>query len=499
MTDTADHYARLGDLYAEFGRTGDSYCPGNRDFTGWYRTRLRSDSWDGKGRVWALGPEYNHLRDGLDRTLYATVNYAPNRWFADAWRPFEWDGDDRRTWRNDRNPTPGYGDLAAFAPFADIDLAEDAKHGRPDGDLDRDTVERALQEYAAAFRDLAGGWDHIFALDSVGGAYLFVAPTATAPIADAFDRPTRTLLFEDLADRLNEWLADVRTGVNERVPDAEGLFEADCVNNKNRLYKAPLSVHSSLDGVVTPLDPRDPTYHYTPLAAVDADVTAQATAWAESFTADYRDAVESVVTTLWPDYAAEADGWRGALRARAADLEAEERKQRDAREASLSPDDLERTDDLNELTAAIEAIDVRAIARKVANEYDTDPGRDPIRFDPPWRRSETGTSCFVDRDKFVDLQEGANGGGALALAARADGIISHCRESVSGTDATGRKKFWLAVNALRQLGFDVPYYTGSDGRHPDGLGLFEDPSDAEEQRRQVIRATLAGTGRTGRT
>lgn len=483
----SEHYSRLGDIYAELGEIDGWYCSGNHDFVGWYRTRPGPGEWDGVGRPWALAAEYDDLRAALDRVLYVTVNYAPARWYAEAWTQFD-RGEDGREWKGGESPTPDYGDLRAYAPVADIDLADGVKNDRPTGDLDRETVEAALTAYAEAFRDLAGSWRHVFALDSVGGAYLFVAPTATAPLAGALDRDARTLLFADMVDRLNEWLDGVREDVNDRMAAAEGYFEADLVNNKNRLYKAPLSVHSTLDGVVTPVDPQRPTYEYTPLAAVDGDTVARGRAWADEFTADHRDAVGSVVSTLWPDYAAETDGWRAAVRSRVDDLKAEREKRRaQARSVTAAepPDDLDRTDDLDTLQAAIEAVDVRDVARAVADEWDTDPGRTPTRFDPPWRASDSGTSCFADLDKFVDLQEGANGGGALTLAARAAGILGHCSENLRGED------YWRAVNALRGLGFDIPYFTGSNGTHPDGLGAYEPSTDAEDARRKVLLAVQA--------
>jgi hypothetical protein len=207
-----------------------------------------------------------------------------------------------------------------------------------------------------------------------------------------------------------------------------------------------------------------------------------------------REAVASIVETLWPDC---GDGdWREAVRERVAALREERERTRAQNQSTVTADDLpdnfERTKNIEELKAAIEAVDVRKVARQVADEYDTAPGRDPVRFAAPWHAThDSGTSCFVDREKFVDLEEGAEGGGALTLAARADGIISHCRESVNGEDAKGRSKFWLAVNALRGLGFDIPYFTGYDGMHPDGLGLYEDPESEEDKRRQVLRAALA--------
>lgn len=102
----------------------------------------------------------------------------------------------------------------------------------------------------------------------MGGAYVMAAPT-TKPIGDAFEGEERAMLFKELATRINAWLTRVRSEINESIPTVGGVFEPDQINNKNRLYKAPLSVHSSLDGVVTPLDTENVTYDYTPIEAAD--------------------------------------------------------------------------------------------------------------------------------------------------------------------------------------------------------------------------------------
>jgi hypothetical protein len=484
----SDHYDRASAVYDTLGEAGGAYCPGNRDFYGWYNTRQVPGATDGEGRAWALAKEFPALREELDRVVYATVNYAPSEWYIDAWKPYE-NGENGREWADGESPTPGYGDLTAYAPFADIDLTDDVKQRRPDGDIPRETVEDALSLYLDAFADLAGGMEHVYALDSVGGAYAFVAPTATAPIADAFDRADRAAIFEDMTDRLNEWLADVKADVLEAVPDSAGMFEPDLLNNKNRLYKAPMSIHSSLDGVVTPLDPKNPSYDYTPLEAVDADDVADAEAWAESFTSDHTDAVSAVVATLWPDYYADADGWRDAVSARIADLREEQKTNRERQDNALTPDEIpdeiDTTDEIEVVNAKIESIDVRDVAEKVADEWDTAPGREPPRFDPPWRASDSGTSCYADREKFVDLKEGKNGGGPLKLAARATGILTHNSQQLRGND------YWRAVNELRKLGFEIPRFTGADGTHPDALELLDEPEDTDEQRRQAIRALRA--------
>lgn len=483
----ADHYDRLGNLYAELGEADGGLCVGNTDFLGWYKTRSPADDTHrGEGRPWGLGREFAGMQDDLDRVLYATVNYIPSDWYLHAWEPYDYDSSGR-SWAGGDNPMPGYGDLTAYAPFADIDLADDVKQRRPDGEIPKAKVETALKQYIDAFADLAGGEEHVFALDSVGGAYVMVAPTSTAPIAERYDQSDRALLFEDLTDRMNDWLNDTRENVNDSVDVAE-TFEADLVNNKNRLYKAPLSVHSSLPGVVTPVSTTEPEYDYTPLSAVDDHLLNDAQTWASEFTSDHSAAVSEIVETLWPSYADDADDWQAALDARLADLQAEQEasQQTEERLSDLDvPDDLDQTGEFDVIRKTIEDIDVAGLARQLADEWDTAPGRDPKRFDPPWRSSDSGTSCYADRDKFVDLEEGKSGGGALKLVARDRGIISDCRHKLDGKD------FWKAMAELRKEGYEIPRYRGQDGTHPDNLGKYEDPDDKDEKRRQVLRALRA--------
>lgn len=488
-----EHYERLTDLYGILGEVDGCYCPGNRDFYGWYHTRQGPGSWDGQGRAWALGREFPGIQQELERVVYATVNYVPAEWYMDAWQSFN-HGDGGKEWERDDTPMPGYGDLRAYAPFADIDLSDEVKQQRPDGDIPKKTVEKALSVYLEAFEDLAGGREHVYALDSVGGAYVFVAPTATAPIADLLEYEARATLFEDMRDRLNDWLGEIKDDVNDRLPAAAGTFEADLVNNKNRLYKAPLSIHKSLEGVVTPLDPEDPSYDYTPLADVDEDLIAETEAWADSFTDDHTDAVAAIVATLWPEYYDRAGDWRSAVRARTSDLTEEQEANRKSERRTLPetdlPEDVERTDEIEVIKSKIEAIDVQLLARDLADEWDTDPGRDPPRFAASWHQSHSsGTSCFADRDKFVDLKEGNSGGGALKLIARDRGIITHCSQSLRGED------YWKAVNELRKEGYEIPYFTGQDGTHPDGLQLYDEPEDTDDARRQALRVMRASKRR----
>jgi len=489
--DFADHYDHVGDVYAELGSLDDGGMSiGNTDFVGWYHTSPPdTDDFDGRGRPWALGREFPGMRDDLDRVVYTTISYAPKAWYLDAWTPYQY-GDDGREWIGE-TPTPNYDELVAYAPFADIDLDDDVKHDRPAGDIPREQVEDALALYIDAFADLAGGREHVFALDSVGGAYVMVAPTSTAPIAERYEPDGRRRLFSDLTDRMNEWLDEQREAVNDAV-DVGDFFAPDLLNNKNRLYKAPMSVHSSLDGVVTPVDTSNVTYEYTPVEAVTDAERDAAAEWAGEFTGDHTDAVDAVVAGLWPDYYADADGWGDALDDRLADLRSaeveHEANQRQIDDVEV-PDDLETTDDIDVIYAAIDDIHVANLAADIAEvtgSTKTDDSSDAIRFDPPWRTSDSGTSCYADRKKFVDLKEGKKGGGALKLVARDRGIINRC-----GANAPDGEKFWKAVGALREEGEDIPRFTGGRGVHPDRLGLYERGSGDEEQRRKALRVLRA--------
>jgi len=484
----AEHYDRVEEVYAELGSIGGDQCLGNTDFVGWYRTRAAEGGhYDGEGRPWALGREFPGMRDDLDRVVYAAINYAPSSWYLDAFTPYRW-SDSGRKWVDGNKPTPGYGEITAYAPFADIDLEDDVKQRRPQGEIPKERVEDALKRYIDAFADLAGGREHVFALDSVGGAYVMVAPTATAPIAEQYDRENRRRLFEDLTDRMNDWLDDVRADVNDAV-DVAGMFEPDLLNNKNRLYKAPMSVHSSLPGVVTPVDTSNVRYEYTPVDGVTDTQIAETTEWAAEFTKDHSTAIASVVSSLWPSYADTADGWKDALDSRLDDLQSDEKKHAEAEERLADvevPDELERTDDIDVIRKAIEDIDVTELARDLADEWDTAPSRDgPTRFEPSYRTSSSGTSCYADRNKFVDLEEGKKGGGALKLIARDRRIITDCRNKL---DDEG---YWKAVAELRKEGYEIPRFTGRKGTHPDNLGLYEESDDEDEQRRKVLRALKA--------
>ena len=475
-----EHYRRAKPVYEALATVSDYPTIGLNDFVGWYIKRDHDDveaikaGYPQRGRVARLDRDYDEIHDRLERTLYAVTTYKTPSAFQ-QWEPCRYDESEGTTVWQDEPPTPGYADLRAVPAWGDIDLADDIKPQR--GDLDAETralVERTLDAYIDEYATLYGTREAVYALDSVGGAYVFGAPEATLPIADHFSDDPDALerVFDEFLDRSNAWLQEAEARVNERTDGAGDVIQPDWVNNKNRQYKPPLSVHANHDAVVTPIATDDIRYELRPFEIVDDTLIEQAVSWADDLTqVEHTDCVDSLVATLWPDLYEDHDGWQATLEAWVeAERERERERQRE-REAALQ----RRKERLAELDGtlegrpvtpfkedvyeAVENIDITEIARHYASDaYDTDPNQPRPQFDPCWRHSESGQSCFVDEqaNTFGDSKVNA-GGGPAKLMALATGILSDADADLAGED------YWTAVDELRSAGYDIPVWVPEAG------------------------------------
>ena len=477
-----EHYRRAKPVYEALATVKDYPTIGLNDFIGWYIKRDYDDieaikaGYPQRGRVARLDRDYDEIHDRLERTLYAVTTYKAPTAFQ-RWEPCRYDESEGTTVWQDEPPTPGYGDLRAVPAWGDIDLADDIKPQR--GDLDaqtRELVERTLDAYIEEYATLYGTRDAVYALDSVGGAYVFGAPEATLPIADHFSDDLDALerVFDEFLDRSNAWLQEAEARVNGRVDGAGDVIQPDWVNNKNRQYKPPLSVHADHNAVVMPIATDDVCYNLRSFGAIDDALIEQAVSWADDLTrVEHTDCVNSLVATLWPNLYEDHDGWRAALEVWAQAERERERERQRQREAALQ----RREERLAELDGTLEGhpikpfkedvyedvenIHITEIARHYASDaYDTDPNQPRPQFDPGWRHSESGQSCFVDgqANTFGDSKVNA-GGGPAKLMALATGIISDADADLNGED------YWVAVDELRSAGYDIPVWipeAGSD-------------------------------------
>jgi putative DNA primase/helicase len=485
-----EHYRRAKPVYEALATVSDYPTIGPNDFFGWYIKRVHDDveaikaGYPQRGRVARLDHDYDEIHDRLERTLYAVTTYKTLTAFQ-QWEPCRYDESEGRTVWQDEPPTPGYVDLRAVPAWGDIDLADDIKPQR--GDLDaqtRELVERTLDAYIDEYATLYGSRDAVYALDSVGGAYVFGAPEATLPIADHFSDDPDALerVFDEFLDRSNSWLQDAEVRVNERVDGAGDVIQPDWVNNKNRQYKPPLSLHADHDAVVTPIATDDVRYELRPFEAVDDALIEQAVSWANDLTrVEHTDCVDSLVATLWSDLYEDHDGWRATLEAWVDAERERERERQRQREAALQ----RRQERLAELDGslegrpitpfkedvyeAVENIDIAEIACHYASDaYDTDPNQPRPQFDPCWRHSESGQSCFVDEqaNTFGDSKVNA-GGGPAKLMALATGIISDADADLDGED------YRAAVDELRSAGYDIPVWIPEAGSDRVDGGTYE--------------------------
>lgn len=483
VDDVREHYRDAAPALGALATVDGHPTIGLNDYRGWYVKRDHDDidlieaGFDKLGRVASLERDLGAVLDRVKRSMYAVTTYKTEDAIR-AEQPCTFDEDEDGTvWKDGEKPTPNYADIRAAPAWGDVDLDDDLKGER--GALDaetRATVEDTLEAYIDEFADLYGDRSAVYALDSVGGAYIFGAPAATLPIADHFEDDEDALgrIMEALIGRSNDWLEDAEDRVNDRVDGAADVINPDWVNNKNRQYKAPLSIHKDHDAVVTPLDTDSVEYDYTPVEDVDEDLIADTTEWADSLTsAEHTDCVGALVGNLWPDYTDEYDGWDNALEAwvedeREAERRAEERRKAAEQRRRERKDELDGdlegqpiTPFIQDVYDDVDDLDVRDIIKHhAADEWDTSNRSHETTFDPSWRKSGSGKSCAVPNDAdntFANNGNKGGGGGPAKAMALGEGIISDPSKDLDGAD------WWGTVDALRDAGYDIRVWTPEKG------------------------------------
>lgn len=497
--DIREHYRRVRGVYDEIAcldGNPDVRTGGVIDNMRWYDYRPNTDNFD------ALEEGYDNigcpklLPDAADeitgqrggRVLYALTTYSPVMGREEPCRFTENSAGNRSSdWRT-QGPLPNYDEIVGQALIHDVDVDDEYKQ-RPLPAEVREVVEDALEVYVDRFADLTGSRDHVLLLDSVGGAYPIVPPAATAPLAEEFpDKRDRELLYEELCTRMEEWLADVWTEVRETVRGAAKYLDPDDINNKNRQYKTALSIHKSIDGVVTPIDVDDVRYEYVPVREVGEDEIAAARAWAKSLTAErHREAIDPIIETLWSDYYADADTWVQALQEWLLDRESERvqkeqrRRQRmealqDAETVELNTSEVTLTTNQTDVEAALDALDPESVIENTIlgagwtdslTDADKDRSGDGKRaFVPMWTSTyESGNATYVGvsgskAGVWYDSSNGYKGG--LVEAA----LIAHAGRSAADGFADGED--WReGVDILRRLESDIPVWI------PDATSLDE--------------------------
>lgn len=477
-----EHYRKIKPVYDTLATidtdAGPSYpTTWVASYHGHYHIENREGNVFRRGRT--IGSDFEELLGDLDRddrTMHVMTSWK------DA--PAVFEGDTAPEY-DDFETGDGLGDydaLRGVTIWRDIDLKD--KDGRDELTEDEiAAVERDLADVVEAIADLLDiDAEDIAMFDSGGGAYPFAPATVTLPIANAFEGDERARVFEELIDRINAYLEDVWD------PES-GLLGLDAEVNNNRQSKAPLAIHMSKDVVVAPLRDAEGEIDFTPTAIDDVDeaLISRTVAECEKIVdPTMQRAVGTLVTTLFDEH--EGD-WYERLRAWLDNEAAEElqrkierdhikarieKKKRDRRRASEDVDigdieGVEITDEIGYLFAAIDAIDIRDAVREFCcDTWDTADRSGETNFEPSWRDSSSGKSCFVaGRDVFGDNK--VNGGGGPVVAyALGDRTITDARENPSGRD-------WFdCVDGLRDAGYEIPIYVPPAGAEKRSGGRYDE-------------------------
>lgn len=479
QTTLSDHYQdNSRGALEELAHVGEFETVGAFDKSGWYSTRRLTDPEDidagftHRGRPQRLGEDLDTILGDVNRTIYALSSYKdPDA--LETWRRFYFDNG--ISWEGVGNPLPEYGDIRAIAAFGDIDLHNDLKQQR--GELDEDTidtVEASLDAYVDAFAEIVGGdRDAVHVLDSVGGSYFMTSPAATLPIGRHFEDDEDALerVMREFVNRSNAYLEEAQERIESEIDGCEDVMDPDWCNNKNRKYKAPLSVHKDHEAVVTPIDTDDVTYSVTWLDDVDEETVREAREWAREFTTtQHTDKVEDVVSALWPDYMDGHDSWEGALEAWVEDdRETEDQlddlnPDRTGSGATIDTGDVTITTNRSDVTRALDSLDIERVAEEYVVHQWTDrvsgltdrSGTGKRAFIPTWGAGsyESGNANYVNIDvgSWVDSAE-SDHGTVVELALIGDSDTNWTRGEIADGRDWGR-----GVEILIRDGFDVPFY-----------------------------------------
>jgi hypothetical protein len=506
------HYERIAPVMEKLAQCGGNETIGLNDYAGWYVKREQNDfdlideGYDREGRCATLATDYDTVAGRIDRALYALTSYKDPDALRD-WQPCTIT-DSETEWR-DQSPTPGYGDLRGVMAWGDIDLVDELKPQR--GDLDdgtRETIEATLSAYMDEFATLYGDRDAVYALDSVGGAYIMGAPAATLPIANLFndDADARTRVMEAFVDRSNEWLKEAQQRVEGRVAGAADVIDPDWVNNCNRQYKAPLSLHTDHDAVVVPLSTEAPSYELAAFEDVDGDLIQAAQSWAGGLTGtfdDMTDCSETLVKRLWPDAYDDAGSWTDALESwveaeRQREAQEEKARQR-ARERRLQRKEqidggvgaVPITPHLSDIYDALDHLDIERVAEQTIASQWTDratgksdnSGSGKRAFIPTWGGSaNSGNANYVDTENGIWVDTGDEySGGPVKMA-----LIAN--ENWSRGDTPSGEDWGRGLEYLREAGFEIPIYT------PDARSVDANGDDYEKMPYWAVRKAAVALG-----
>lgn len=482
MSKYKSHYRKYLSVYRKLATAngGKTVWIPTDSHSGWYVTEPTEEGTRGWEDGYPKQSRPSVLPDDLsadvERTAYTTISYA-SEYTTKYYREIE----DGIEWLdNSTERLPDYDELTAWALFVDIDIADKYKK-RPLPDTHRDIIEKRLKLWVDAFSSMAG--DSVMSLDSGGGCYVFVPPTALSPVADRYDGTERRLIFNEIGKRMRAVTGKLDELICNQDNAPDELFSADKVQNKNRQFKTIGAIHKSLDAVVHPIDPMDIQIQHKRVQDVSEKDVFEAEEWAEEFVDDrHKERVGDVVEYLFQgDFVESEDmeieyvdggSWTDILDSWVEDKKEAVKTWREARERLDELDDevldVEFTQDKEVAQEAIRRVNNHRLKQYIVdflgeeNVYEN-RGNEEMDFFPFWRAqtTETGRSAFYDfyegEARFTDKADGTSRDIVYWVALEMTYSDEYEEELLtSPSDSLDGEAYKRAVSELRRRGEPIP-------------------------------------------
>lgn len=478
-----DHYKKYLDIYNNLSTIngGKTVWIPTDSHSGWYVSGTADEGSEGWNEGYPKQSRPQILPDDLsadiERTAYTTISYCPDESYTTKY--YKQTGDGVEWYDESVSRLPDYGDMTAWAIFVDIDIKDEYKK-RPIPEEHKKIIENRLSLWVDAFEQMAGAGESVLSLDSGGGVYVFIPPTALSPVAERYDKEDLNLVFNEIGKRVRSVVGKLNTLICSQDNAPDELFSADKVQNKNRQFKTIGSIHKSIDAVVHPINTDNINITHKKVDDITEEDIIEAESWVDNFTSDtHRDCVDNIISYLFQgdfteredmniDYV-EGDSWGDIL-----DNWLEDKKESikawqsnlDERK-NIDEISVDVTQDEDIAKEALRRVNNRKLKKYIIDYLGEDnvynKTGDEMDMFPFWRSdtTKTGRSAFYDEYKgkarFTDKADGTSRDIVYWVALEMSYSDSYDEEYIkSPSEDLSKEQYAKVIDELRRRGENIP-------------------------------------------
>lgn len=481
-----NHYKKYLDIYKNIAEINDGktvWIPTD-EHHGWYV--------DGESENNSIGwnngyPKYSRpsvLPDDLDldinRTAYTTISYAKDKDYRKKYYK-EIDNGNIEWYDENKSRLPDYGDIVAWSIFVDIDIKDEYKK-RPLSKEYKEIIRNRLKLWVEAFSKMSGSKEHVLSLDSGGGVYVFIPPSALSPISEEYGKDDLNLIFNEIGKRIRKIVGQLDKLICEQDDGPKELFSADKVQNKNRQFKTIGSIHKSLNAVVHPIDTDNISIEHKKVEDINSNDIDNARYWVNKYTSDsHRDCVNNIINYIFQGRFVEREdmdleyidgnGWKEIIdnwldeKKKSIEIWESNLKERN----NIDQEELNKdvTQDKDIARESVKRLNNNKLKKYIINYLGEDNVYDKtgneMDFFPFWRADNTksGRSAFYDEYKgkarFTDKSDGTSRNIVYWVALEMTYSDNYDEEFIkSPSENLSKEQYVRCINELRKRGENIP-------------------------------------------